>query len=47
MERVVRLLFPNVEIRTNVRATLRSQGDRKAPLEIDVYLPALKLGFEY
>ena len=47
MERVVRGLFPNQEITTNVRATLRVQGDRKAPLEIDVYLPKLKLGFEY
>lgn len=47
MERVVRSLFPNSEIRANVRTTLRVRGDRKSPLEIDVYLPDLKLGFEY
>eukprot|EP00026_Physarum_polycephalum_P002177 Phypoly_transcript_02182.p1 GENE.Phypoly_transcript_02182~~Phypoly_transcript_02182.p1 ORF type:complete len:962 (+),score=179.47 Phypoly_transcript_02182:307-2886(+) len=47
MERIVRALFPDTEISTNVRAMLRVRGDHRASLEIDVYLPKLKLGFEY
>jgi hypothetical protein len=42
--RIVRSIFPSAFIEMNVRTEL--QGSR-APLEIDVYIPELKLGFEY
>lgn len=47
LERIVRTLFLEAEIRTNARAAHGIVGPTGVPLEIDVYLPALKLGFEY
>ena len=46
-ERVVRSIFPNSKIETNVRAAHGIMGDKGHPLEIDVYLPEISLGFEY
>lgn len=47
MERVVRSLFPDNKIETNVRAAHGIVGTKGFMLEIDVYLPQYKLGFEY
>eukprot|EP00026_Physarum_polycephalum_P003134 Phypoly_transcript_03143.p1 GENE.Phypoly_transcript_03143~~Phypoly_transcript_03143.p1 ORF type:complete len:818 (+),score=151.04 Phypoly_transcript_03143:58-2511(+) len=46
-ERVVRSIFPNSKIETNVRAAHGIIGDKGHPLEIDVFLPEISLGFEY
>ena len=48
MTRILRSIFGStVKIDTNVRASLGLLGSAGFPLEIDVYLPELKLGFEY
>jgi hypothetical protein len=49
MERIVRSLFPDPTtiIETNVRAGHGIVGSKGVMLEIDVYLPQYKLGFEY
>jgi hypothetical protein len=48
MARILRSIFgPNVKIDTNVRASLGLLGNAGFPLEIDAYLPELKIGFEY
>ena len=48
MERVIRSLFPaDVQIETNLRTGHGIVGDAGVALEIDVYLPDYKLGFEY
>ena len=46
MERVVRTIFPDKEILSNAREH-GIVGPSGIPFEIDVYLPGLKLGFEY
>lgn len=47
LERVVRSIFPEQTIERNVRSGLGLVGSKGKHLEIDVYLPDLKLGFEY
>eukprot|EP00026_Physarum_polycephalum_P000781 Phypoly_transcript_00782.p1 GENE.Phypoly_transcript_00782~~Phypoly_transcript_00782.p1 ORF type:complete len:944 (+),score=105.33 Phypoly_transcript_00782:1215-4046(+) len=47
LQRIVRTLFPGMEIGTNVRGRHGMKGERGAPLEIDIFLPSLNLGFEY
>ena len=48
MTRILRTIFgPTVRIDTNVRASLGILGNAGFPLEIDVYLSELKIGFEY
>ena len=47
MERVVRAIFPEAKIESNVRYGHGIIGESGAPLEIDVFLPLLRLGFEY
>lgn len=47
LQRIVRSLFPDLEIGTNVRGRHGMKGERGAPLEIDIFLPKLNLGFEY
>jgi hypothetical protein len=47
MQRVIQSIFPNVKIESNVRSTHGIVGELGAPLEIDVYLPDIGLGFEY
>jgi hypothetical protein len=43
----VRTIFPNLEILANMRSAHGIVSASGAALEIDVYLPELKLGFEY
>lgn len=48
MTRILRTIFgPDVKMETNVRASLGLLGNAGFPLEIDVYLPEYKIGFEY
>eukprot|EP00026_Physarum_polycephalum_P003145 Phypoly_transcript_03154.p1 GENE.Phypoly_transcript_03154~~Phypoly_transcript_03154.p1 ORF type:complete len:822 (-),score=127.19 Phypoly_transcript_03154:90-2411(-) len=47
MERIIRTLFPEATIETNLRARHGIVGDAGVSLELDVYLPDYKLGFEY
>ena len=47
LERVVRTIFPNYEILSNLRSVHGIVSTSGTPLEIDVYLPELKVGFEY
>lgn len=47
MQRVIQTIFPNATINSNVRTGHGIMGTSGAPLEIDVYLPELGLGFEY
>jgi hypothetical protein len=39
-QRIIRGLFPSMDIQSNVRSVLPS-------LEIDIFIPQIKLGFEY
>eukprot|EP00026_Physarum_polycephalum_P001510 Phypoly_transcript_01512.p1 GENE.Phypoly_transcript_01512~~Phypoly_transcript_01512.p1 ORF type:complete len:1104 (+),score=195.39 Phypoly_transcript_01512:246-3314(+) len=48
MERIIRAIFPpGVKIETNARAVHGIVNANGSPMEIDVYLPDYKLGFEY
>lgn len=47
MKRIVQTIFPSGKIEVNVRSAHGIIGDSGAPLEIDVYLPEYRLGFEY
>ena len=47
MARIVRSIFPNKEVAMNLRAPLGIMGEHGKPLEIDVFVPELSLGFEY
>jgi hypothetical protein len=47
MARIVRSIFPNKEIAVNLRAPLGITGEHGRPLEIDVFIPEISLGFEY
>ena len=48
MERIIRSVFPpGVKIESNARAVHGIVNATGFPLEIDVYLPQYKLGFEY
>jgi hypothetical protein len=47
MQRVIQSIFPTMKIASNVRTTHGIVGELGAPLEIDVYLPDIGLGFEY
>jgi hypothetical protein len=42
-----RCIFPTATIEMNKRSGHGIVGAKGAPLEIDVYLPDIKLGFEY
>lgn len=48
MERIIRTVFPQAVIQANIRSEsgIVAEGG-KFFLEIDVYLPEFKLGFEY
>jgi hypothetical protein len=45
--RIVRDIFPDVELLFNWRGETMKSSPVGLPLEIDIYLPSLKLGFEY
>lgn len=45
-QRAVRQIFPDKQIITNYRHK-DIVSDRGYPLEVDIYLPDLNLGFEY
>lgn len=48
LRRILQHLFPNTPVHTNVRSQLNLRSAKTgAPLEVDLYLPALNLGFEY
>lgn len=48
LERIVKTIFPeNTIIEFNVRAQLELFNDSGFPLEVDIYLPQYKIGFEY
>lgn len=47
MARILRSIFPNKEVVINLRAPLDIRGEHGKPLEIDVFIPELSLGFEY
>lgn len=47
MQRVIQSIFPNTTINSNVRSGHGIIGTSGVPLEIDVYLPDIGLGFEY
>lgn len=47
LERIVRTLFPDNEVISNAKAAHGIINASGAPLEIDVFLPELNLGFEY
>lgn len=47
LQRIVRSLFPDAAIELNVRGKHGIKSAKGVPLEIDVFLPAYKLGFEY
>ena len=45
--RILMTIFPETRIESNIRAEVALIGDRGAYLELDIYMPDLKLGFEY
>lgn len=47
LTRILRSLFPRAALACNARSAAALLGPAGYPLEIDVYLPELKLGFEY
>lgn len=48
LRRIVRSAFPqDTQIESNARSSHGVLGEFGKPLEIDVYLPEYKLGFEY
>lgn len=47
MSRIIRSVFPDAKVEMNSRAVHGIVGTSGSPLEIDVFLPEYKLGFEY
>ena len=47
MQRMNQSIFQHMKIDSNVRSMHGIVGELGAPLEIDVYLPEIGLGFEY